>query len=48
MRDVLKGVYVGAVVATGFSIWVTTLRILGGNARFEALGTSWGRVVSVY
>lgn len=48
VRNVLKGVFVGGVIATGFSIWVTVLRVVGGNGRFENLGVTWFGTIALY
>lgn len=48
LRNVLRGVFVGGVIATGFSIWVTIQGIVGGKSRFEALGITWFRLIALY
>ena len=44
----LRGAFVGVVVATGFSLWVTFGRLLDGKNRFDALGVSWIQAVLLY
>ena len=48
LRNILRGVFVGCVIATGFSIWVTVLGIVGGKGRFENLGVTWFQTIALY
>ena len=47
-RNMLKGLALALFVATGFSAWVTFLRLTVGTAPFDRLDTTYQDVVLVY
>jgi magnesium-transporting ATPase (P-type) len=47
-NNVLKGVGLGLVVATGFTVWITFLRLTAGTAPFERLDTTYAATVELY
>ena len=47
-NNVLKGVGLGLVVATGFTVWITFLRLTAGPAPFERLDTTYAATAALY
>ena len=47
-RNLLTGISLGLAVATGFTAWVTFLRLAAGTVGFDKLGTTYRDVVRVY
>jgi len=47
-RNLLKGVGLALFVATGFSGWITVLRITTGTAAFDQLDTTYEATVALY
>ena len=47
-RNLGKGIGLGLFVATGFTAWVTFLRLAVGTAPFDRLETTYAQVVQVY
>ncbi len=47
-RNVLLGIGLGAFMASGFSLWATLIRLVGGPAPFASNGTTYLGLVSVY
>jgi hypothetical protein len=47
-RNLVKGVGLGLFLATGFSAWVTFLRLAFGTEAFDRLHTTYGAVVRLY
>jgi len=46
--NLLKGVGLALFVATGFTAWITVLRISAGTAPFDRLDTTYGATVALY
>jgi len=46
--NLLKGLGLALFVATGFSAWVTFLRVAYGTTAFDRLHTTYGAVVALY
>lgn len=44
----LRGLGLGVFVATGFTVWVTILRISQGTVPFDRVGTAYGDTVLFY
>jgi len=47
-NQVLKGIALGLFIATGFSAWVTFLRLTVGTAPFDRLNTTYHATVELY
>src|SRR6266550_3208488 len=47
-RNLLRGVGFGLLVATGFSAWVTFVRLVSGTEPFDRLHTTYGAVIELY
>src|SRR3989442_1463332 len=47
-NHLLKGLGLALFVATGFSAWVTFLRVAYGTTAFDRLHTTYGAVVALY
>jgi len=47
-NSVLKGIGLGLVVATGFTAWITFLRLTAGTAPFERLDTTYAATAALY
>jgi len=47
-NHVLKGIALGLFIATGFSAWVTFLRLTVGTAPFDRLNTTYHATVELY
>ena len=47
-ENVRSGLRTGLVIATGFSIWATVVRLAVGPRAFEHFGVAWEEIVVVY
>jgi hypothetical protein len=47
-KNVLKGVGLGLFIATGFTVWITFVRLTAGTAPFERLHTTYSATVGLY
>jgi hypothetical protein len=48
VRNIAKGVGIGLFIATGFTAWITFLRLTSGTQPFDRLQTTYSATVALY